>query len=60
MRMLKSPRLKRLNGREMMESIGFMTLKPIARRMPPITKVFSPSWRISPSKRRLVKYRANP
>lgn len=55
MRMLKSPRLKRLNGREMMESIGFMTLKPIARRMPPITNVFSPSWSMSPWKVKLVK-----
>jgi hypothetical protein len=58
-RMLKRPRLRRLKGRDIIESIGFKILKPIASKIPPIIKVLIPSCRTSPAKANCVTYKAN-
>ena len=58
-KILNNPRLKRLNGKEIIDKIGLIILKPIASKIPPTINVFSPPCRISPSKSIWVIYSAN-
>lgn len=51
--MLKSPKLNRLKGSDIIESIGFNILKPIASKIPPINKVLNPSCKTRPAKQKL-------
>ena len=48
--MLNKPRLNILNGRDITDKIGFITLNPIAKRIPPITRVLIPPCSTSPEK----------
>ena len=57
--MENNPRDKMLKGKDMIESIGFSILKPIARRSPPIKRVFMSPCKISPSNNNWVIYSAN-
>lgn len=58
-KMLNNPRLNILNGSEMTERIGFITLKPIARRIPPTIRVLMPPCSTSPEKSIWVMYKEN-
>ena len=56
---LNSPRLNILKGSEMTESTGFMTLNPIAKRIPPTMRVLVPPCSTSPEKSICVIYKEN-
>ena len=59
-KILKSPKVIIVKGRERTDKTGFKILKPIARSMPPIMYVRIPSCKISPWKRRVVTYSEKP
>lgn len=56
---LNNPRLNILKGSEMTERIGFMTLNPIAKRIPPTMRVLMPPCNTSPEKSIWVMYKEN-